>query len=258
MTRKALFLASFLSITLWTGSAASYHVGLLIVATGKKYITLAPPLIESARKHFLTNHQVTFFLFTDQPVKMQSDVVVLPHKQYGWPYDTLYRYCAYTNHRDILSTMDYLFAIDVDMLFVDTVGDEILHELVATQHPGCIGRRGYYETDIRSAAYVGPGEGEFYFAGAFYGGKTSNFFEMMTTILGMVERDAKNKVMPRWHDEAYNNRYFIDQKPTLVLSQSYCHPEHRYSACTKRIIMVGKNSAEMRSWKTPVEHKKGD
>ncbi len=38
--------------------------------------------------------------------------------------------------------MDYLFATDADMRFVGPVGDEILAKLVATQHPGFVGKRG--------------------------------------------------------------------------------------------------------------------
>ncbi|MCL5437029.1 MAG: hypothetical protein M1549_04095 [Candidatus Dependentiae bacterium] len=243
--RKSFFLAPFLLMTLWTSSVAAYRVGLLIVATGR-YIELAKPLIESARRHFLRRHQVTFFLFTDQVVEEKADVVVLPHRRCGWPYDTLYRYYAYSDHREILSNMDYLFAMDADMLFVKPVGDEILEDLVAVRFPESIKYRESYEKHIESAAYIGPTEGDVYFAGAFYGGKTSNFFEMMTTVTGMVERDAQHNIMPIWHDESYNNRYFIDHKPTLVLSPSYCYHEWWAVPYPRKILALEKNYTAMR------------
>src|SRR3972149_10215271 len=103
------------------------NVGLLIVATGK-YIQFVQPLIESAQKYFCANHNVTYFVFTDgEPPKMDN-VVKIEQKRLGWPHDTMMRLSMYDRSKDLLSKMDYLFAVDGDMLFVDTVGDEVLSD----------------------------------------------------------------------------------------------------------------------------------
>lgn len=242
---KNFFLILTLIFSFLVSTLESHNVGLLVVATGK-YINFVKPLVESARKYFCPGHQITFFIFTDQTYQTEADTIVLPHKRYGWPYDTLFRYIAYFDHKDTLKTMDYLFACDADMLFVNRVGDEILGELVATQHPGFIGKRGTYETRELSQAYIAPHEGECYFAGGFYGGKTDEFFTMIQAVLSMAHTDLKNGIIATWHDESYNNRYFIDHKPTIILSPSYCYPESWSLPYTKRLLALDKNHSQIR------------
>jgi len=81
------------------------------------------------------------------------------------------RYKIYYDNWQKLAEQDYLFACDADMLFVNSVGDEILGQRVATLHPGFLDKRGSYETNPRSKAYISILEGTQYFAGGFYGGK---------------------------------------------------------------------------------------
>ncbi len=151
-------------------------VGLLIVATGK-YIDFVPSLIASARKHFCTNHDVTYFVFTDGQIEGE-DIVRIQQERLGWPYDTLMRLSMYDYHADLFHDMDYLFATDADMRFESEVGDEILSDRVATQHPGYVGRRGTYESRRQSTAYVDQSEGSHYFAGGFNGGSREEFLKM--------------------------------------------------------------------------------
>lgn len=218
-------------------------IGLLVVATGK-YTHFIPPLVNSARIFFCKDHEVTFFIFTDGTVDVSGeDIILLDHKKYGWPYDTLYRYNAYINHRDRMQKMDYLFACDADMLFVDYVGDEVLSDLVGTQHPGFVGKRGTYEDRPESIAYVASHEGEYYFAGAFYGGKREIIFEMLDQLISMVNIDAQNNIIAIWHDESYMNRYFIDRKPSLVLPHAYCARPFDYP---QKIVALDKNHVAFR------------
>jgi histo-blood group ABO system transferase len=220
------------------------NIGLLTVATGK-YTCFVKPLIESARTFFCKQHDVTFFVFTDGEIDITgNDIVVLPHKRYGWPYDTLFRYCAYWDHQSYMKDMDYLFACDADMLFVDYVDDEILSDRVGTLNPGFVGRRGTYEERPQSVAYVAPHEGDYYFAGGFYGGKRDVFFEMLQCLLAMVYADMKRGIIAIWHDESYLNRYFIDFKPTLVLPRAYCA---RPFDQPQKLVALDKNHNEMRS-----------
>lgn len=222
-----------------------YKIGLLIVATGK-YIQFVEPLVKSADKYFCTNHSVTYFVFTDGQVPLHKDIVRIEQKRLGWPYDTMMRISMYDTHSDQLGKMDYLFATDADMLFVDTVGDEILSDRVATQHPGFVGRLGTYETNKVSTAYVAPGEAKHYFAGGFNGGSSQEFLKMAHTITQNIKKDLEKNFIAVWHDESHINRYFIDNPPTKILSPSYCYPESWNISYHKRLLALDKNHTAMR------------
>ena len=85
-------------------------IGLLIIATNK-YTEFLKPLIEGADDFFLKNHDVTYFVFTNKDIDIQTNrkvtKVFTNHKE--WPWMTLGRYRIFTNNREILSEMDYLF-----------------------------------------------------------------------------------------------------------------------------------------------------
>jgi histo-blood group ABO system transferase len=242
---KTLLLVCAAFVFFAQAAEKQYKIGLLIVATGR-YIQFVEPLVKSADQHFCTNHQVTYFVFTDGQVPHHKNIVKIEQKRLGWPYDTMMRISMYDQHRDILGKMDYLFATDADMLFVDTVGDEVLSDRVATQHPGFVGKQGTYETNSISTAYVAPREGKQYFAGGFNGGSSNEFLKMARTITENINKDLEKNFIAVWHDESHINRYFIDNPPTKILSPSYCYPESWNLPYHKRLLALDKNHAAMR------------
>lgn len=245
-------LVLFLGFIIQADEQKRYNVGLLIVATGR-YIEFVPPLIKSANKYFCKNHNVTYFIFTDGEPPKADNVIRLEHKRLGWPYDTMMRLSVYYKYADQLSKMDYLYATDADMRFVDIVGDEILSDLVATQHPGFVGRRGSYENRKESAAYVAPHKGSQYFAGGFNGGTRKEFLKLAKALTENIEKDLAKNIIAVWHDESHINRYFIDNPPTLILSPSYCYPESttatqgRKLPYTPKLIALDKNHRELQT-----------
>jgi len=236
-----LFLCMFTSLS-------ADKIGLLVMAT-YKYTHFIPPLIESARKHFCTNHDVTFFVFTDGKIPQSEDIVSIRQMRLGWPFDTMMRFEVYTKHSDLLATQDYLFACDADMLFVDTVGDEILGDRVATLHPGFVGLRGSYERNPASLAYVRPDEGAYYFAGGFLGGRAQEVLRIAKTASENIRDDLNRGVIAEWHDEAHWNRYCIEGEPTVILTPSYCYPEELVLNFHKRLLALCKNHKD---WQQPL------
>jgi histo-blood group ABO system transferase len=200
-------------------------IGLLIIGTNK-YTQFLQRLITSADKHFLTDKDVTYFIFTnkdDFTIETNRNVVMVPVEHKPWPFMTLYRYKIFTQNSDFLKDMDYLYYCDADMLFVGDFGDEILGELVATQHPGFYGRRGTPEHRPQSLAYVGPNEKMQYFAGGFNGGSKNGFLKMAKEIDKNIDIDFNNGVVAIWHDESHMNRYFINnpfEKKLLSLDKN--------------------------------------
>lgn len=233
------------SLVILTGDLLAAKVGLLIVATGK-YDRFVDPLIESARKHFCKDQEVTYFIFTEGKITEASDIVRVHQSKMGWPYDTMLRNAIYLDHKDLFASQDYLYAIDADMLFVDTVGTEIFGERVAALHFGFIGKRGTYETDPRSLAYVGQGEGDYYFAGGFFGGSREEFVQILSKTTRQIYDDLSSGIIALWHDESHWNRYCIDHPPTVILSPSYCHPENLNFGYRRKLIALDKNHSELR------------
>lgn len=224
------------------------QVGICVMATGK-YSKLAEEMIASARQYLLPNQQKTFFVFTDQALETSSDVVRVEQKRLGWPYDTLKRFHVYYAHRHLFERMDYLFALDADMRFVSSVGEEILSDLVGTQHPYYVNKRGTYERNKKSTAYVGKREGTFYFAGGFYGGKRESFLKLLKENIDHIDTDIKKDFIAIWHDESHLNRYFINHPPTKILDPSYCYPENTDLPFEKKLLALDKNHEEMRQGK---------
>jgi histo-blood group ABO system transferase len=238
----------FIACTLYCQGIFSENVGLMVMATGK-YISFVNPLIKSAKQYFCKNHNVTFFVFTDREYPPEDNVVVLYQPRLGWPYDTMMRFQVYASHKDILSQQDYLFACDADMLFVGEVGDEILSERTATLHPGFYEtKRNFfsYDTNPNCKAYIAPHEGQYYFAGGFYGGSAEEVIKICETNANNIQTDLDNNLIAVWHDESHWNRYCIDHPPTLILSPSYCYPEHLVLPFERKLLALFKNHSQWR------------
>jgi len=224
------------------------NVGLLIIATGK-YGSFVQPLLSSARKHFLKDHKVTYYIFTDDVSILSAtdgDIVPVFKEHKPWPHATLSRYETFYNSSELLSKEDYLFYCDADMRFASTVGDEILGDRVATIHPGFVGKRGTPETRKESLACVTPQEEMTYFAGGFNGGTSENFLQMSKSIAKNINIDMENDIIAIWHDESHMNRYFIDNIPTNILSPSYCYPESWDLPYERKLLALDKNHTEIR------------
>jgi len=240
-------------------------VNLLVVATNK-YVGFVPVLLDSADRFFLTEHDVTYNIFTnnedgtrellkDKPYLDRIRFFHVEHRPF--PYPTLYRFHFFKEYIHSMFPADYFFYVDVDCAFVDKVsGQDILYDRVAVQHCGFIGERGTYETDERSTSYVSPYEGNMYYGGGFWGFSTGEFLVTCTAAVKMIDADAGNNIVPCWHDESVLNRLFINNPPVKVLTPSFHFPEsndHIMKKWRNRgrmfkpvLLLLDKNHAEMR------------
>ena len=197
-------------------------VGLLLIATGK-YDIFLQPLLESVDKYFFPNDEVQIYLFTDKNYTSKQ-ITIFPIQHRPFPYPTLYRYRFFTTYAGAIKS-DYLFYMDVDMLFVDYVGKEILGDLVAVRHPGYFrGGWGDYGTPKNSLAYVNPKERRGYYAGGFQGGRRDNYLSAALGMATNIDIDKSAGIVAQWHDEAHWNKY-LTTHPFKELTPSYCFPE---------------------------------
>ena len=206
-----------------------FSVGLVITALGK-YVTYFQSIIASADKYFMYDQNVTYILFTDNPdiamlVKSRRQIVTIQEKDRGWPCNSLLRFELLSSNRNEFAAFDFVYSMDVDLVFKDNVSEEILEYLVATLHAAHYdgSRENFpYDTNPKSAAFISDSEGEYYYAGGFFGGCRDAVIRMAETVNRNLHRDIRElHYIARWHDESYLNRYLIDNLPTKLLSPEY-------------------------------------
>ena len=226
------------------------RIGLLLIATNK-YVNFLQPLISSADEFFLKENEVTYYIFSNENIDIYSNrkIVKIDIDHRPWPWMTLGRYQIFFDSKELLSEMDYLYYCDVDMRFVDEVGDEILGERVGTLHPGFVfkNKRGTPEIRPESLAFIGNEQNMEYFAGGFNGGTSEEYLKMSEILSKNIKIDFENGIIAIWHDESHMNRYFVDNPPTNILSPSYCYGETMNIPYQRKIIALNKNHNEIRS-----------
>jgi hypothetical protein len=216
-------------------------------------------MVSSADNFFLKgNYDVTYYIFSDKqvPVTTNRNVVFIPIDHKPFPYASMDRFKHFSNNASKFEKEDYLFYVDVDCLFVDSVGPEILGNLTGVRHCGYFKSGGTYETDTKSVFYADPKLYKYYFGGGFSGGTTQEYLKLSQWCASKIDEDLINGHMPLWHDETALNRYFLDNEPDVILSPSYHYPQgniERYKKTwepfnfTPKILLLDKNHDSIRS-----------
>jgi histo-blood group ABO system transferase len=244
-------------------------VGLIIICTGK-YDVFLQPLIDSADKWFFKEQRFDVYLLSDNdykvkvPQRINFSRFFVPHLPFPLP--TLLRYKWMNQYKDKLTAQN-LFYLDVDMLFVNEVGEEILTDesgLTATRHPGFFhGGWGDNGTHPMSTAYLKPELRKDYYAGGFQGGKGEVFLNAVQLMAENIEIDLdtakmygiiqNNGVLAKWHDESHWNKY-LKYHPYKELTPEYCMVEEvelrekwKIDNLTPRLIALKKDHAKFRS-----------
>lgn len=207
---------------------------LLLIATGERYHRFIRPLLASAAEFFVPH---TALLWTDSTELYNAATFALAPE--GFPKATLHRYHTFYKYASALVGFDQLFYCDIDMRWVSPVkGEEIWSEgITATLHPGFVlprvdpatyepvFRHGTPERRRASTAFIPNGAENDYYCGGFNGGGTKAFLEMADALRKNIDADANDDITAVWHDESHLNRYLWDNKPSKVLTPSFCYPE---------------------------------
>ncbi|MEX0346017.1 MAG: family 6 glucosyltransferase [Rhizobiaceae bacterium] len=205
-------------------------IAILYICTGS-YRVFFDGFYQSSETNFLTGHDKTYFVFSDQPLdSTYANAEFVEQENLGWPGNTLDRYSVFTKIRDRLKEFDHIYFFNANCQFVEPVGEEFLgqdDEIVVVRHPGHHDREVAglpYERDARSRACVASGEAKYYVAGGINGGPRDAYLQFIEVAREAIEADKKAGVMPVWHDESHLNRYVIDH-PHRLLDPGYCYPE---------------------------------
>ena len=263
--------------TLQSKPLKKYKVALCFICINPPYWEYIAKTIEGAKKFFLPEHQVDYFIWSDIPsnpevikqkiaedllkrgeakasvigsdlvsillddnkkkefdslveglAKVRKEINIFETEATQWPMPTLFRYHLFLQQEEKLQEYDYIFYCDIDMIFANYVGDEILSEgLTAALHPMYALRHNFiapFEPNPQSAAYV-PFYNTYY-AGGFQGGKSADFIKAMKEMRKTIDLDfEKNNYIARWNDESHWNKYLKDNPPTITLSPAYIYPD---------------------------------
>ncbi|XP_075434907.1 histo-blood group ABO system transferase-like isoform X2 [Ascaphus truei] len=238
------------------------RIGLTVFAI-KKYTVFVKMFVETAEKFFMVGHKVNYYVFTDRASEIPNitlsegrHLVVLDVPSYKrWQEVSMRRMEMIRNYSSelFINEVDYLVCVDVDMRFSDDVGVEILSNVFGTLHPGFYGasRQHFtYERRSQSQAFIPTDEGDFYYAGGYFGGIVEEVYKLTNHCHQAMMTDKENNIEAIWHDESYLNKYFLYHKPTKILSPEYLWDNNfGVPAMLKRrrFVAVPKNHAQIRN-----------
>ncbi|XP_035963993.1 globoside alpha-1,3-N-acetylgalactosaminyltransferase 1 isoform X2 [Halichoerus grypus] len=215
----------------------------------QRYTQFIQHFLESAERFFMQGYRVRYYVFTNDPAAVPrvplgpgrslSTIPIQKHSR--WEeistrrMETISRHIAETAHREV----DYLFCLDVDMVFRNPWGPETLGDLVAAIHPGyyALPRQQFpYERRRVSTAFVADGEGDFYYGGAVFGGRVARVYEFTRGCHMAILADKANGVMATWQEESHLNRRFLSHKPSKVLSPEYLWDDRKPQPPSLKLI----------------------
>ncbi|XP_045546131.1 globoside alpha-1,3-N-acetylgalactosaminyltransferase 1 isoform X2 [Salmo salar] len=234
-----------------------------VFAVGK-YTRFLRDFLESAEKHFMVGLDVHYYVFTDLPGDVPSNItlgvgrllsIVKVMKFDRWQEISLRRMeliqTAIEDH--IHREAHYIFCLDVDMRFHGRVGSEALGRLVAAIHPWfyMYPRSKYpYERRTVSTASVPQDQGDFYYQANIFGGALEDVHRLTKTCREHLEVDKSVGVEAVWQEESHLNWYLVKNKPTKLLSPEYVWDDARGGKAKEiklvRFSSVIKNKAEVR------------
>nr|XP_028690498.1 globoside alpha-1,3-N-acetylgalactosaminyltransferase 1 isoform X3 [Macaca mulatta] len=214
-----------------------------------RYTHFIQSFLESAEEFFMRGYRVHYYIFTDNPAAVPG-VPLGPHRllstipiqgHSNWEetcmrrMETISQHIAKRAHREV----DYLFCLDVDMVFRNPWGPETLGDLVAAIHPSYYAtpRQQFpYERRRVSTAFVADSEGDFYYGGKVFRGQVARVYEFTRGCHMAILADKANGIMAAWREESHLNRRFISNKPSKVLSPEYLWDDRKPQPPSLKLI----------------------
>jgi glycosyltransferase involved in cell wall biosynthesis len=224
MKLRLNYLSLFIFFLIDHHSTQCARVALCTTATGKDARSVKN-LVETAKKNFLPDHKITIYVFTDQLLPINDDDVMTinwPHKR--WPFSAMMRFGAYKSIASKLEQFDYVFACDVNMVFIDIIGDEVLDKTVGVLQPDEFNK--------------------IYYTSSFYGGETQEFIRLVTDCNNTIQQDLNLGIIAKLHDETHLNYHFLKNPPQLNLSPNYYYLKDNCAnvhSCHNKVIALKKD-----------------
>ncbi|XP_072331881.1 N-acetyllactosaminide alpha-1,3-galactosyltransferase-like isoform X2 [Scyliorhinus torazame] len=210
-------------------------IGMTVFAVGRYIDRFLKDFLETAEQHFMRGQRVIYYVLVDNVSKVpalklspERTMTVLHVPKFSrWQDISMMRMEQISTliQERIRHEVTYLFCLDVDLLFVGHFGPEALGDLVAQLQAGVYPnapKSFTFEQRPQSAAYIAPGQGDYYYHAALFGGRPELVYNLTRACMAGVSKDKVTGIEAVWHEESHLNRYFLDHKPTKLLSHEFC------------------------------------
>lgn len=233
------------------------NIAILYIATGQ-YITLWDSFYLSIKKHFLKNHNIHFFLWTDlAPQVLPDDVTYTQSRWRKWPAGTLERYFIFLQREKELLDYDYCFFFNANMKCIKDIDEDILPTidtpLVAVEHMRMpfmseeerlnLLKTKYWSNRPRSAAFIpfktfSNNPKWSWLMGGLNGGTVEAWIKMSKQINSWIIHDKRRNIKMRWNDEAYMNKYMILNGVKRLNPRIYLKPHYSNDPVTDPNVKI--------------------
>lgn len=223
-------------------------IAILYICTGR-YNQFFHEFYISSKKHFLSNVEKHFFVWTDDLNLCDYNDVSLIYKECkGFPLDSLMRFEMFLGIKEKLDKFDYTYFFNSNMLFVSDISEEILPinrgEIVFTLNAGYYNKSKFlypYERNKKSLAFIkfNIKKKYKYVIGGLNGGKTSDYLFFAKECHDRIIQDLKSGLIAVFHDESHINRFY-NQHGGKLLPPSFAYPEGQSLPFKSKILIRDK------------------
>lgn len=202
---------------------------------------------------FLPHKNKEFIIFTDD-IKygsfQKSYITTSFINHENWPMITLKRYEYISQFKDKIANDDLCIFADIDLMPVSEIDSLTVNKYFGVEHPGnyYVNNTQSLETNFNSTAYVNINNlpvNYKYIQGCLWGAIGQNFIDMISILKENTEKDLKNNIIAKWHDESHLNKFCIENiNEFKILPASCAYPENWTLNIPKYIIHKDKNMQE--------------
>lgn len=202
-------------------------IGIIYIVTGI-YVKFWNEFYSSSQQFFCVDADKIYEVFTDSTElisKRLPNVHMHLIEDKGWIVNVSSKSKFICEIQNQLASYDYIFYLNGNFKFISPIYcEEILpqaeHDYLTalsfshylTIHPD----QYPYDRNENCNAFIPYGQGKYYFQGGFYGGRTQEVLTLSKWCRDAIETDFKKKVIARFHDESYINRYLLTQHPKVL------------------------------------------
>lgn len=227
------------------------NIGIVYIATGI-YAELWKDFYPTCECFFCTDAEKGFEVFTDSPqlLSMQlRNVFFHSITDLGFIVNVSSKSKFICDMASTLATKyDYVFYMNGNFKFVEPIlSIEVLpdseHDYLTVlsfgrYYQGIPLEQLPYDRNPDCQAYIPIGEGVTYYQASFYGGRTLELLQLSEWCARRIDEDLRNRIVARFHDESYLNRYLLDRHPRTV-DEVYAKPSFfEYSGPYKAILLA--------------------